>query len=206
MYIYMYIHIYIHIYIQGGAVNRGLKWLFQCVDPPVFLKLILGLKSTGWYVLANHLFSSNFILTGGSGMSSSFCWYAAASRPHSAARDGHRELKFGVSCCLAFPLQNVLDREVQRIQVRQICQHICRNPEFRWQLLSGPGGWTSAISAERCIFCQDKSPEPRGPYAISKKLGRRRRQHIHRRKLAISSSTLHFTVFYLMSLLVMVSL
>ncbi len=55
--------------VQGGAVNRGLIWFFQCKGN-VLLKLVLGPKSTGWCagLLANHLFSSNFISISGGGM------------------------------------------------------------------------------------------------------------------------------------------
>jgi hypothetical protein len=44
--------LYIIFIIQGGAVNCGQKYFcFQCLGPHVLVKLILGLKSTGWSVL-----------------------------------------------------------------------------------------------------------------------------------------------------------
>ncbi len=35
-------------HVQGGAVNRGLKRFFHCIGLHVLLKLMIGLKSTGW--------------------------------------------------------------------------------------------------------------------------------------------------------------
>jgi hypothetical protein len=38
------------MHIQGGAVNRGLKWLFSLYRPLYLFKAygMFGLKSTGW--------------------------------------------------------------------------------------------------------------------------------------------------------------
>ncbi len=38
----------LNVHIQGGAVNRGLKRFFHSIGLYILLRLMFGLKSTGW--------------------------------------------------------------------------------------------------------------------------------------------------------------
>jgi hypothetical protein len=77
----------------------------------------------------------------------------------------------GVRHHLAFPLQKAPERS-SKFQSGEKGGKSARiqNPAHNyWVVLAV---WTSAKSAERCIFCQYTSSVPRGPHAVSKALGR----------------------------------
>jgi hypothetical protein len=96
----------IYTYIQGGAVNRGLKlFFFQCIGLHVLLKLILGLKSTGWcglntwltiYSILTSIFLSDGLtgwLTGRWKERHVLRIYTAANGCYFAATEGRRAAK-----------------------------------------------------------------------------------------------------------------